>query len=89
MPYVAGGLTSMRYREESDFSTSFENDDRTVNGPLVVGGAEYKILKWLGVAGEAAWSSLPDALGDGGVSKVFNETDLGGTSYRFKITIGR
>ena len=89
IPYVAAGLMSMRYREESDFSTSQENDDKTFGGPLARAGAEYKIMKWLGVGGEAAWHSLPDALGEGGVSQTFRETDLGGTSFRFLITVGR
>lgn len=89
IPYVAAGLTSMRYREESDFSTSQENDDKTFGGPLVRAGAEYKIMRWLGVGGEAAWNSLPDALGEGGVSQAFKETNLGGTSFRFMITVGR
>jgi len=89
IPFVAAGLTSMRYREESDFSTSQENDDKTFGGPLARAGAEFKIMKWLGVGGEAAWHSLPDALGDGGVSQAFKETDLGGTSFRFMITVGR
>jgi len=88
-PYAAGGLISMSYREKSDFSTRFENDDRTFNGFLARGGAEFKIMKWIGVAGEAAWSSIPDAIGTGGVSKAFEETDLGGTSIRLKVTIGR
>ena len=89
IPYLAGGLTSIRYREESDFSTSQENDDKTFGGALVRAGAEFKILKWIGAGGEATWSSLPDALGEGGVSQAFKETDLGGTSFRFLITVGR
>jgi hypothetical protein len=32
---------------------------------------------------------VPDAIGESGVSKAFNETDLGGTTLRFKITIGQ
>ena len=47
------------------------------------------ILRWLGVAGEASWSTVPDAIGDSGVSAAFDETDLGGTTFRVKITIGR
>jgi hypothetical protein len=88
VPYVAAGITSMYYRETSEFSTSMENTDAFFNGYHVMGGAEYKIWRWLGVAGEAAWTTVPDALGESGVSKAFNETDLGGTTLRVKITIG-
>lgn len=89
IPYVAGGITSMHYEETSEFSTSMENTNAFFNGYHVLGGAQYKITRWLGVAGEASWTTVPDALGEGGVSDVFNETDLGGTTFRFKITIGR
>ncbi len=89
IPYVAGGLTSMRYQETSDFSATAEDVDETFSGYHLLGGAEYKITRWLGVAGEAAWTTVPDAIGETGVSDAFNESDLGGTTFRLKITIGR
>jgi hypothetical protein len=89
IPYAAAGLTSMRYEENSDFSTAAESGDATYNGFHLFGGAEYKITRWLGVAGEASWTTVPDAIGDAGVSASFGETDLGGTTFRFKITIGQ
>ena len=88
-PYVAGGLTAMKYHESSDGSTSAEDVDETFSGYHLLGGAEYKITRWLGVAGEASWTTVPDAIGESGVSAAFDETDLGGTTFRFKITIGR
>ena len=88
-PYVAGGFTSMRYQETSDFSTSAEDVDDNFIGYHLFGGAEYKVSKWLGVAGEAAFTSVPNAIGDAGVSSVFNEDNLGGVSFRFKLTVGR
>jgi len=88
-PYVAGGLTTMKYRETSDFATDAENVDDNFSGYHLLGGAEYKITKWLGVAGEGTWTTVPDAIGESGVSKAFNENDLGGASFRFKITVGR
>lgn len=88
-PYAGGGLTMLKYRETSDFSTATEDVDETFSGYHVLGGAEYKITRWLGVAGEGSWSTVPDAIGETGVSAAFNETDLGGSTFRFKITIGR
>lgn len=88
-PYVAGGYTSMRYVETSDFATDDENVDEAFGGYHLLGGAEYKITRWLGVAGEGAWTTIPDAIGEAGVSAAFNETNLGGASFRFKLTIGR
>jgi hypothetical protein len=88
-PYVAGGLTFLTYRETSDFAAAGEDVDDRFNGYHVIGGAEYTLTHWLGVAGEASWSTVPDAIGEAGVSAAFNETDLGGTTFRLKITIGR
>ena len=62
---------------------------RRFAGYHLLGGAEYKILRWLGVAGEVAWTTVPDAIGESGVSQAFNDTDLGGTTLRVKITIGQ
>jgi opacity protein-like surface antigen len=89
IPYVAGGFTSMQYRETSDFAEADEDIEETFNGYHLSGGAEYKITRWLGVAGEVAWTTVPDAIGEAGVSEAFDEHDLGGTTFRFKITIGR
>lgn len=89
MPYVLGGYTSMAYKETSDFATDAENADERFPGYHLGGGAEYRIMRWIGVAGEFVWTTVPDAIGESGVSKEFDETDLGGTSFRVKITIGR
>ena len=89
IPYVAGGFTSMHYQETSTFAASDEDVDETFNGYHLSGGAEYKITRWLGAAGEVAWTTVPDSIGEGGVSAAFDEHDLGGTTLRFKITIGR
>ena len=88
-PYAGGGFTAMSYSETSDFATDAEDVDEVFSGYHLLGGAEYKITRWLGLAVEATWTTVPDAIGDEGVSAAFNETDLGGVSFRLKITIGR
>ena len=89
IPYVAGGYTSFGYKETSSFSGTAEDLDERFGGYHLRGGAEFKLTSWLGVAGEFAWTSVPDALGNGGVSETFNEDNLGGTSFRARITVGR
>jgi len=89
IPYAAGGYTSMAYKETSSFSGAGEDVDERFGGYHLRGGAEFKITRWLGVAGELAWTTVPDALSGGGVSKAFNEDNLGGTSFRARITVGR
>ena len=63
--------------------------DERFNGFHILGGVEFKATRWLGVGGEIAFTSVPDALGAGGVSEAFDEDNLGGTSYRLKISVGR
>ncbi len=89
IPYVAGGYTSLSYTETSTFSGSAEDVDERFGGYHLRGGAEFKVTRWLGVAGEFAWTAVPDAIGSDGVSKAFGEDDLGGTSFRARITVGR
>lgn len=89
VPYAGGGVTMYGYKETSAFSTPAEDVDERFNGYHVIGGVEYKVLRWLGLGGEAAWTTIPDAIGTGGASKEFGDTDLGGASFRAKITIGR
>lgn len=89
LPYAAGGFTILQYQETSDFSTPSEDVDDRFSGYHLLGGAEYRITRWVGLAGEVSWSTVPDAIGKSGVSAAFNDTDLGGTTFRFKVTIGR
>lgn len=89
VPYAGGGLSWYRYRETSTFAAAGEDVDERYSGYHVVGGAEVRVTRWLGVAGEVVWATVPDALGEGGVSAEFDESDLGGRTVRLKITIGR
>ena len=89
LPYVAAGFTSYSYTETSEFATDGENVDERFNGYHVAGGVEFPIERWLGIAWEVNWTSVPDAIGDAGLSAAFDERNLGGTSFRFKITLGR
>jgi hypothetical protein len=82
LPYAGGGFSSQ-------FAATTEDLEERFNGYHLLGGAELKLLRWLGVAGEVAWTTIPDSIGEAGVSAAFNETDLGGTSFRLKITVGR
>ena len=90
-PYGGGGIGWHRYRETSEFATGDENVDQTNTGYHVLGGADFRIMRWLAAAGEAQWTSVADALGTdpNGVSTAFGETNLGGATFRVKIVIGR
>ena len=91
VPYAAGGLGWHRYEETSEFAEDDENVDETFRGYHLLGGAEFRVLRWFAVGGEFQWTTVPDALGQdaNGVSAAFNETDLGGTAFRVRFVIGR
>ena len=91
IPYGGGGISWHRYKETSQFATDAENVEETFTGYQLLGGAELRIWRWIGVAGEVQWTTVPDALGQdaNGISSEFDETDLGGTTIRFKVVIGR
>ena len=79
-----------RFKETSQFATDGENVDDRFTGFHILGGAEVGLWRWLALAGELQWATVPDAIGDdpNSVSHEFNESNLGGTTFRFKIVVG-
>ena len=77
VPYagIGGSLTS--YREESEVAGEAFDDDRSKAGFLGLAGVEVGRGTFR-VGAEAGYSTVPDAIGLGGVSKVYGEDDLGG-----------
>ena len=89
IPHLGAGYTRMKYEETSDFADAGENVDESFNGYHLVGGAEVRVSRWVGLTGEVVWTSIADALGSGGASKAFDETNLGSTALRLTLVIGR
>lgn len=91
VPYVGGGVSWYRYRETSQFATTDENVSEQFTGYHILGGAAFRLARLLHIAGEASWSTVPDALGQSpdSVASTFDETDLGGLTFRAKVVIGR
>ena len=89
VPYVGGGVSSHAYKETSSFAVGEENVDERFTGYQVLGGVEYRLLRSLGVAGEVQYTSVPDALGAGGLSAEFDENNLGGLIVRVRVLFGR
>jgi hypothetical protein len=86
-PYAGVSFVSLGYTETSKFAESSENTSERFTGQDVFGGVEVRILKWLVASGEAQYRRIPNALGAGGVSKDFGESDLGGVTARVAIGI--
>jgi opacity protein-like surface antigen len=88
-PQLGAGYTRLRYEESAAFAQDGDDVDESFNGFHVIGGAEVRLHRLVGVAGEVVWTSIADAIGKGGASQAFDEDNLGGTSLRLKIVIGR
>jgi opacity protein-like surface antigen len=88
VPYVGGGVGTVRYQETSKFAQPSDNVDSSFTSYNFLAGLELGIWRWIGAGVEFHQRWVPDGLGTGGVSKAFNETDLGGSSLRLKIIVG-
>lgn len=90
-PYVGGGIGWHGYQETSEFAGTGEDvDDRWV-GYHVAGGAEWRLHRFVGIAGEAGWMAVPNAFTGAATSAAaaFDERDLGGASLVVKVVVGR
>ena len=90
VPYAGGGVGWHRYTETSTFAEADENVDQRYTGYRLLGGAEVRLARWIGVSAEAQWATVPDAIGQdpNSVSAEFGESDLGGVTLRVKIVVG-
>ena len=90
-PYLGGGIGWHRYSETSDFADSGEDVSATVTGYHVLGGVEYRMRRPFALAGEAQWTTVPDAFGAGlgSAAELFDERNLGGIGFRVRVIIGR
>ncbi len=88
-PYLGGGLTSLRYEETSDFAADGEDVAERHTGFHLTGGTEVRVGRWIALTGDVVWTSIGDAIGTGGASAVFGEDDLGGSSIRLRLILGR
>lgn len=85
VPYAGAGLVTLRYQETSDLSNTSENVDTTFKGTNVFGGVDVLVWRWLNAGAEVQYRTFPNAIGAGGASKEFGETDLGGTTFRVML----
>jgi opacity protein-like surface antigen len=89
VPYLGGGVGSLKFQEVSDFADPGENASERFTSYHAVGGMEYAATRWLFVAGEVRYASVPDAIGAPGIAAEFDESNLGGFSVAVKVLVGR
>jgi len=89
IPYAGAGIGSYGYRETSEFSTPADDLDVRHSGFVMMGGAEFRVSRWMAIAGDAQYTRVPGILGQGGLSKDVNEDNLGGVAARLRVMVGR
>jgi hypothetical protein len=89
VPYFGGGVGWYTLDEDSPTIPGSETLSSQHMGYHVVGGAEFPLAGWMSLAGEVQWATVPGAIGDSGVSAYFEENDLGGVTFRFKVLFGK
>ena len=86
VPYVGVGGGVTKFRETSDVTGDVREESRGKASYHALLGLEYGASMFK-VAAEGAYSSVPDSIGVGGVSKVYGEKDLGGFSVLGKVVV--
>ena len=89
VPYVHGGYTTFRYEEATPYADGDGEFNERFDGYVAGGGVEFRVTRWIAAASEAQYTTVPDALGNGGVSALFGEPDLGGFQLQIKVLVGR
>jgi hypothetical protein len=86
VPYVGGGGVYAWYSEQSDVTGEAFDDERSKGGLVGMAGVEVGrgLLRF---GAEAGYTSVPDAIGFGGVSRVYGEDDLGGSYVLGKVIV--
>jgi opacity protein-like surface antigen len=88
-PYAGAGVTLLSYEETSRGADSDENVSESRSGPLLLGGVDVTIVRWLHAGGEIRYRSVTGILGEGGASESFGEDNAGGLALALRISVGR
>jgi opacity protein-like surface antigen len=87
-PYIGGGMGRIYYKEDSNFAEAAENVNARFTSYHALGGVEFR-NGWVATAFEVQYSHIPGAIGIGGASEAFHESNLGGLVGRVKVLVGR
>ena len=89
VPYAGAGIGTYSYRETSDFAAAGENVDVSHAGFVMTAGAEFRVSRWVAIAGDAQYTKIPDIYGQAGISKDVSENSLGGVAARLRVILVR
>lgn len=85
VPFVGAGFGVQQYEEVSEFSEPGDDVGHSKGSYHVLGGVELPFGRRLGIAADALYRLVPDAIGAGGVSAYYDENDLGGVQVRLRV----
>jgi opacity protein-like surface antigen len=85
VPYLSAGVAITQFEEESEVAGEAFDEQRTKTGFTGAAGAEVGRGHFR-FGAEIGWSTVPDAIGVGGVSKVYGEDDLGGFAVTARVS---
>jgi len=54
-----------------------------------MGGLECRLNRWVAVAGDGQYRSVPGIFGQSGLSKDAGEDNLGGIAARLRVILGK
>jgi hypothetical protein len=86
-PYAGVGAGAVFYRERSEVAGLVEKESRTRASAHALLGVEWGRSR-LRFAAELGYSIVPGTVGLAGVSKVYDESDVGGLSLTGKLLFG-
>jgi opacity protein-like surface antigen len=87
--FLGAGVSSVSYKETGDFSEGDDNVSQRKVGPVLLGGVDVALTKWVQVGAEIRYRAIKGVLGSGGVSEVYGEKELGGVSAAMRMSVGR
>ena len=85
-PFVGGGALLLHYSETTPSGSATDNTVAWFKGYELFGGVDLRVGSSMTIAPEVDFRSLPGAIGSGGLSQLFSETNLGGVAFR--VTVG-
>jgi len=86
-PYVTIGLGATSYKETSDVAGLVETQSATKFSGHGALGVDY-LAGPLRIGVEVGYSTVPNTIGESGVSKIYNEKDVGGLTVLARLAFG-
>jgi outer membrane protein W len=88
-PYGGIGISRLLYEETSDGNVTAEDLATSSIGPLILGGLDFRISRFVLIGGELRYRHLGGVLGSAGASAAFDERAAGGWTVGARMSVGR